>query len=173
MRHRFSNALLSSTVFGLVLGLGMQAHAATLGPGDTLVILSDTPEFLNLQFNLSYVVAPVSTAPLDQNGFIAPGPVVPFFLGENWNVFVGNDVVGPNNKGRGIRLFAEQVIQSPNLVRPQARFAGGDSYFQLYPFPAKQVSYLTDAPVGSYSTVTCSFGSTNCVSYEFGALSST
>jgi hypothetical protein len=167
MRHRFSNVLLSSTVFGLALGLGVQADAVTITPGTT--VLSDTPDFLNLQFDLFGISAPYGTNPPGVYGFPPAGPVVPLFLGNNWNVYVSRDA-GSFRRGTGISVFAEQVIQSPNLVRPQARFAGGTDRFDLYPFPAQQVSYLTDAPVGTFDTVTCPIGSNNCVSYEFGAL---
>jgi hypothetical protein len=167
MRHRFSSVLLSSTVFGLVLGLGMQAHAVTITPGTTL--LSDTSEFLNLQFDLFGISAPYGTNPPGVFGFPPAGPVVPLFLGDNWNVYVSRDA-GSFQRGTGISVFAEQVVQSPNLVRPQASFSGGTDRFNFYPFPAQQVSYLTDAPAGTFDTVTCPIGSNNCVSYEFGAL---
>jgi hypothetical protein len=167
MRYRFSNSLLSSSVLGLVLGLGVQAQAVTITPGTT--ILSDTPDFLNLQFDLFEISAPFGTNPPGQFGFPPAGPVVPLFLGENWNVFVSRDA-GSFVRGTGISLFAEQIVQSPNLVRPQAKFSGGTNRFDFYPFPAEQVSYLTDSPVGSFDAVTCPFGSNNCVSYEFGAL---
>ncbi len=166
MLYQLSKALLSSLAVGTALGLSVQSKAVTLFPGTQL--LSDTPEFLNLQFDLFQISAPFGPSP--PFGFPSAGPVVPLFLSENWNVFVSRDAQEPFVAGTRISLFAEQVVQSPNLVRPQARFSGGTNRESFYPFPAKQVSYLTDAPVGFFNTVACPFGSNNCVSYEFGSL---
>jgi hypothetical protein len=167
MLHTLNKALLSSLTVGIILGLSVEVKAVTLFRGTQ--ILSDMPEFLNLQFNLFEISAPFGTNPPGQFGFPPAGPIVPLFLGENWKVFVSRDA-GSFVRGTGISLFAEQVVQSPNLVRPQAKFAGGTNRFDFYPFPAEQVSYLTNAPVGSFDAVTCPFGANNCVSYEFGAL---
>jgi hypothetical protein len=165
MSHQFSNALLSSTVLGLALGLGIQAQAATFYPGTTL--LNDTSDFLDFQINLRQLFLPYGTNPPGVFGFPPPGPVVPLLLGQNWNVYA-NNFFG----GSGIteyQLFVQQATQVPGAP-PRASFftstnkGGGLSLYQA------QASYLASAPAQVFDTVTCTFGSSNCVSYEFGVL---
>jgi hypothetical protein len=162
MRRRFSQALLSSSVLGLGLGLGLQVQAATLYPGTTL--LSDTPEFLDFQFNMSQVKLPAGT------GARLPiiGPSVPLLIGQNWNVFASDSfALAP---GIQFNVFVEQTGPSSGLASPQANFFGSILRGVNRPFPAARISYLTSAPAGIVTTETCPFGSTDCVSYEFGAL---
>jgi hypothetical protein len=170
MRHRFSNPLLSSSVLGLVLGLGMQANAATLYPGTEL--LSDTPEFLDFKFNLYSLPADfcnIFGPPPNCGSFPPnPGPEYSLLLGQNWNVFAS---IGQGNLfGRDVNLFVEQVTQNPNPTLPRATFIASESRGFVGSFPPK-VSYLTTDPPEVFNTITCSFGSPNCVTYELGALS--
>lgn len=165
MRHQFIQTLLFSSVVGFVLGLGIQVQAATLYPGTTL--LSDTPEFLDFQIDLNQIRLPAGV-PNSNNPPPIIGPVVPLLLGQNWNVFASDFFnFAP---GTQFNVFVEQADQGSGLARPQANFLGSILRGINSPFPAAQISYSTSAPAGIVTTETCPFGSTNCVSYEFGAL---
>lgn len=171
MRHPFNNTFLPSAVLGIVLGLGVQAHAATLYPGTQL--LSDTPEFLDFKFNLYSLpvnFCSVFGSPPSCISFPPPpSPEYSLLLGQNWNIFA---TVGTGyDFGRGITLFVEQVNQSPNPILPRATFIASESRGFLSPFPSEQVSYLTTDPPAVFNTITCSLGSSNCVTYELGTRS--
>jgi hypothetical protein len=171
MRHPFSKAFLPSSVLGIVLSLGIQAHAATLFPGTQL--LSDTPEFLDFKFNLYSL--PVNFCnifgPPPSCGSLptTPSPEYSLLLGQSWNISAR---VGQGDLfGRDVTLFVEQVTQKPNPTLPRATFITSDNRGFLSPFPSQQVSYLTNDPPQVFSAITCSFGSPNCVTYELGSLS--
>jgi hypothetical protein len=166
MRYRFSNTLLSSSVFALVLGLGMQTYAATLSPGTTL--LSDTPEFLDFQINLNQITAPFGTFPPGQlGGTPPPGPFVPLLLGQNWNIFGSRTALF---KGSGLDILVEQATPGSTLAGPKATFISGTAMTSVFVSGTGQVSYLADSPAQTFNSVTCVPGSPNCVSYEYKAL---
>lgn len=166
LHKKVLNSLLSCSMSAVALGLGTSANAVTLSSGTT--VLSDTPEFLNLQFpdGFSLLQGGCDPSGLPIVCTLLDGPVVPVYLGQNWNV-LGNRVSAPFFRGQIDRIFVEQV--TPTTTRPQAQFSAGLDRDFFFPFPGEQVSYLADAPAGTYSSVTCAFGSPNCVSYEFGA----
>jgi hypothetical protein len=167
MNCKLLRVALSAVTLGLTVGLGTQAKAVTLSPGTT--VLSDTTEFLDFQINLNQITAPFGTNPPGQFGPPPPGPSVPLFLGQNWNVFGSRTAL---MRGSGVDLLVEQATPGSTLAGPKAAFSGGTFRFDVFVSNA-QASYLADSPAQTFNSVTCVAGSPNCVSYEFKTLTPT
>jgi hypothetical protein len=165
MYYRVSKVMLSASTIGLILGLGFQANAVTLFPGTT--VLSDTTEFLDFQINLNQITAPFGTNPPGQFGPPPPGPLVPLFLGQNWNVFGSRTAL---YRGTGLDLLVEQADQGSTLIGPKAAFSGVTFRTGVSVVGGGQASYLANSPAQTFNSVTCVAGSPNCVSYEFKTL---
>jgi hypothetical protein len=169
MYHKLYRTILSSSFVGFTLGLGVQVQAVTLVPPTT--VLSDTPEFLDFTTNLFTTRPFTGVPPRLPGGLIPPGRTGPLYLGKNWNIQVN---AKPNfnqgDVGNFFTIFVERKTPDNDLVGPQAAFNGGVARSSVSPQGTKRVTYLADAPSQVFDSVTCAFGSSNCVSYEFSVL---
>lgn len=144
MKNRLLQIILSCSVLGLAL------HAWR---ADAVIIGRETPDKLDLSFS------PVDSYP-PGNSPNSDGPLVTLFGGQYWQVYAQSRIAPTGPAAGASRLFVRQVAPGQDAL-PSAVFS-----LVRFNFSPGQISYVSNSQGGNFNTVTCPFGSPNCVYYQ-------